>query len=225
MEIKHWDSTIERMRVSPSSARQVAGYAAEFRLSAGLTDSQVLQRNAQNTADISIGGTARWTRRKNDRSSHSLERSKPVKGWTWKPVATVHGDTWTGTVPGVPMGGPYTIEFRSSGATPVVIKDMLVGDLWILAGQSNMEGVGDLENVQPPDPRVHSFDQLDRWGVAQEPLHNLVGPSIAFTGAIIPRHGSPARRSSRSIASARRALVSACRSRSRWSNEPACLSG
>ena len=38
-----------------------------------------------------------------------------------------------------------------------------------------MEGVGDLVNVQPPDPRVHSFDQLDRWGVAQEPLHNLPG--------------------------------------------------
>ena len=72
------------------------------------------------------------------------------------------------------MGGPYTIEFCSSGATPVVIKDMLVGDLWIFAGQSNMEGVGDLE-YSATGSAVHSFDQLDRWLVAQEPLHNLVG--------------------------------------------------
>jgi sialate O-acetylesterase len=97
------------------------------------------------------------------------------KGWSWKPVATAHSATWTGTVNGIPAGGPYTIELRSRGATPVVVEDILVGDLWILAGQSNMEGVGDLVNVQPADSRVHSFDQLDRWGVAQELLHNLPG--------------------------------------------------
>jgi sialate O-acetylesterase len=152
----------------------VALNAAEFRLSAGLTDSQVLQRNAQNSADINIGGTAEGLVGKSI-EGRVLSSGKPIKGWSWKPVATVQGATWTGTVNGIPTGGPYTIEFRSSGATPVVVKDILVGDLWILAGQSNMEGVGDLVNVQPPDPRVHSFDQFDRWGVAKEPLHNLPG--------------------------------------------------
>ena len=66
------------------------------------------------------------------------------------------------------------MEVRAGGSTTVV-GDVLVGDLWVLAGQSNMEGVGDLVDVQKPDPLVHSFDQLDAWGVAREPLHNLPG--------------------------------------------------
>jgi sialate O-acetylesterase len=152
----------------------IAAHAAEFRVSAGLTDQQVFQRNGQNTAEIKVAGTADGLAGKQI-EARVLSGAKAVRGWAWKSIATVDGATWTGALSGVPMGGPYNIEFRSAGATPVVVKDVLVGDLWILAGQSNMEGVGDLENVQPPDPRVHSFDQLDRWFLAQEPLHNLVG--------------------------------------------------
>ena len=162
------------MRLALLLLGSVALNAAEFRLSAGLADSQVLQRNAQNSADISIGGTAEGLAGKTI-EARVLSSGKAIKGWSWKTVATVPGATWAGTINGIPMGGPYTIEFRCPGATPVVVKDVLVGDLWILAGQSNMEGVGDLVNVQPPDPRVHSFGQLDRWGVAQDPLHNLPG--------------------------------------------------
>ena len=149
-------------------------YAAEFRVGVGLTDSQVFQRNAQNSADIKVGGSAEGLAGKQI-EARILAGGKPLKGWGWKPIATVESATWTGSLPGVPMGGPYNIEFRSAPATPVIVKDILVGDLWVLAGQSNMEGVGDLVNVQAPDPRVHSFDQLDRWLIAQEPLHNLPG--------------------------------------------------
>src|SRR3954447_18727744 len=137
----------------------IGAYAAEFRVGAGLTDSQVFQRNAQNTADIKVGGSAEGLAGKQI-EARILSGGKPVKGWSWKPIATVDSATWTGTLAAVPMGGPYNIEFRSSPATPVILKDILIGDLWVLAGQSNMEGVGDLVNVQPPDTRVHSFDQL-----------------------------------------------------------------
>ncbi len=43
----------------------------------------------------------------------------------------------------------------------------------MLAGQSNMEGVGDLANVEMPHELVHSFDMTDEWIVAEEPLHTL----------------------------------------------------
>jgi sialate O-acetylesterase len=48
-----------------------------------------------------------------------------------------------------------------------------VGDLWMLAGQSNMEGCGKLASpaVPPPHLLVHSFDMADRWTMAVEPLH------------------------------------------------------
>ncbi len=61
-------------------------------------------------------------------------------------------------------GGPYQV----GGA-----KNILVGDLWVLAGQSNMEGVGDLVDVETPHPLVHSFQSREAWTVAEEPLHWL----------------------------------------------------
>lgn len=44
-------------------------------------------------------------------------------------------------------------------------------DLWILAGQSNMEGLGELTEAMPPDERVWSFTSAGRWEIAAEPLH------------------------------------------------------
>lgn len=61
-------------------------------------------------------------------------------------------------------GGPYEV----GGA-----KNVLVGDLWVLAGQSNMEGVGDLVAVETPHQMVHSFQSREQWAAAEEPLHWL----------------------------------------------------
>jgi sialate O-acetylesterase len=46
-------------------------------------------------------------------------------------------------------------------------------DVWVLAGQSNMQGCGWLEGVLPPDPRVWSFTTAGQWQIAEEPLHRL----------------------------------------------------
>ena len=62
------------------------------------------------------------------------------------------------------VGGPYEV----GGA-----KNVLVGDLWILAGQSNMEGSADLVDVETPHPLVHSFQSREEWSPAEEPLHWL----------------------------------------------------
>ena len=64
----------------------------------------------------------------------------------------------------LPTGGPHTV----GGA-----KEVLVGDLWVLAGQSNMEGVGDLADVETPSAQVHSYQSREQWAVAEEPLHWL----------------------------------------------------
>ncbi len=44
-------------------------------------------------------------------------------------------------------------------------------DVWVLAGQSNMEGVGALAEAVPPDERVWCFTSAGQWDVAREPLH------------------------------------------------------
>ena len=56
-------------------------------------------------------------------------------------------------------------------------------DIFVLAGQSNMEGAGRLSEYTPLDTfgRVYSFGPDFKWQVAREPIAgNAVGPGLAF---------------------------------------------
>ncbi len=44
-------------------------------------------------------------------------------------------------------------------------------DVWVLAGQSNMQGCASLDEALAPDPRVRCFTSAGKWEVAEEPLH------------------------------------------------------
>jgi sialate O-acetylesterase len=74
-----------------------------------------------------------------------------------------------GCLKGVPVGGPYRLEVRV-GAQKATVADLLVGDLFILAGQSNMDGCGKLVDTEPPSRRVRCFYYDDRWATAEDPL-------------------------------------------------------
>jgi sialate O-acetylesterase len=145
--------------------------AQDFHIATGLAEQQVLQRNSSNEATARVIGSADLLDGKQIEA-----RVKSARGIVrpWAAVATVQNSAWSGDVKAIPMGGPYQIEFRAAGAKGVTIGNVLVGDLWVLAGQSNMEGVGDLVDLQQPDPKVHSFDLTDTWLQATEPLHTLV---------------------------------------------------
>ena len=52
-------------------------------------------------------------------------------------------------------------------------KNVLVGDLWVLAGQSNMEGCGKRVDMEESMPLVHSLQSCEEWALAEEPLHWL----------------------------------------------------
>jgi sialate O-acetylesterase len=79
-----------------------------------------------------------------------------------------------GKFAGVPTGGPYqvsvTVKVGDTQQTRSV-GPIFVGDLWVLAGQSNMQGIGDLIDVTPPHPKVMALEMNGRWVHAQEPLH------------------------------------------------------
>ena len=78
-----------------------------------------------------------------------------------------------GCLKGVPVGGPYTIELKAGGEA-LVIKDVLVGDIWLLGGQSNMQGYGLFPKTPlAANPLVRAFYMDDRWATAKDPLHNL----------------------------------------------------
>ena len=46
-------------------------------------------------------------------------------------------------------------------------------DVWVLAGQSNMQGCAWLHGALDPDPRIWTFSSAGRWELAAEPLHRL----------------------------------------------------
>ena len=87
-----------------------------------------------------------------------------------EPRLQTDGGALTGSLDGVPVGGPYTLQVTLSGSVLAEAPGLLVGDLWVLAGQSNMDGVGKLFDTEPPSDRVNAFYYDDRWGIAEDPL-------------------------------------------------------
>lgn len=82
-----------------------------------------------------------------------LQREKPVHVWgTSDPgtriivnmagikatAKTKKDGTWMATLPAMPAGGPYTMTV-STKRENIVINDVLVGEVWVCSGQSNME--------------------------------------------------------------------------------------
>ncbi len=71
---------------------------------------------------------------------------------------------------GLPTGGPYVLTL-TCGKETLEIPDIFVGDLWLMAGQSNMEGCALMKSVPEPHPLVRNFTMARRWEIAREPLH------------------------------------------------------
>lgn len=70
----------------------------------------------------------------------------------------------------IPVGGPWRITLRC-GAASVEVPDVFVGDVWLMAGQSNMEGCASRAGAAAPHPLIRCFTMARRWEQAREPLH------------------------------------------------------
>jgi len=107
---------------------------------------------------ISLVATAQWSLRlPSIISNHAvLQQSTEVKLWgwaqttspvkiscSWNPADTIYVTSgkdwcWTTTVKTPKAGGPYAITFMNAGQK-IVISDILIGEVWLCSGQSNME--------------------------------------------------------------------------------------
>lgn len=139
----------------------------------GAADYQVFQRGPGNNATIRLNGSAAAAAGKAV-EARLVAAGLPVPGFDWAAAGKVTGNTWTAELANVPTGGPYLLQLRAAGASAVTtVSNLLVGDLWILAGQSNMEGVGNLIDTPLPSAKVNSLDMTDAWVTAEDPLHRL----------------------------------------------------
>jgi sialate O-acetylesterase len=82
-----------------------------------------------------------------------LQRDEPIKVWgeaspretlsvafanqTASAQADEHGH-WHATLPAIPAGGPYALTVRAQSGPSQKVSDVLVGDVWLCSGQSNM---------------------------------------------------------------------------------------
>src|ERR1700754_2857907 len=97
---------------------------AEVELPAVIADSMVLQQKAE----VPLWGKAK---------SHS--KITVISSWSNKPYTTVAGadGSWKVIVATPTAGGPYTISFDDGKR--LVLKNILIGEVWLCSGQSNME--------------------------------------------------------------------------------------
>lgn len=122
-----------------------------------------------------------------------LQRDAPLPVWGWAAPgqrvriglagrsAEVDADAtgrWRATLAPLPAGGPHRLEV-AAGEQRVAVDDLLVGEVWLCAGQSNMEwpadngGFSAAELQRCEDPRLRFFTVAR--GTADEPHEDVVG--------------------------------------------------
>jgi len=126
-----------------------------------------------------------------------LQRGKPIPVWgtadpgekvtvEWrgqKVSTTADRDgKWRVTLKPMPAGGPYEMVIKGKNA--VVLKDILVGDVWVCSGQSNMEWPlflarnGEQEVASANYPQIRLF--IVPKAIADQPQEDL--PSGEWRG-------------------------------------------
>jgi hypothetical protein len=134
-----------------------------------------------------------------------------VAGCDWQPADMLPGQRWRLSLR-VPTGGLYRVEsrLRTPGAEWRLTGDRVwhvaVGDLWVIAGQSNAVGYGHGPVTDPPALGVSVLGGDERWRLATHPIFDPtntrhpanrdtgwvdVSPWLAFGREILNATGTP----------------------------------
>lgn len=140
-------------------------FNAKVKLPAYFGDGMVLQQNAS----VLMHGSA------NAGAKVTIKTS-----WSKKPVVTSAGadGAWSAQLSTPSYGGPYSISI-SDGSAPLTLSNVLVGEVWICAGQSNMEmpmkgfrgqpthGTADMILSASPSRSLRLFRQERGWATTE----------------------------------------------------------
>ncbi|RZL14118.1 MAG: sialate O-acetylesterase, partial [Hymenobacter sp.] len=123
-----------------------------------------------------------------------LQREAPVRIWGWaKPGEAVSvafqnktyrattglDGQWRVMLPAMQAGGPYDLTIKASNE--LTVKDILVGDVWLCSGQSNMETP--MSRVRDKYPEVIAKANNPRIRQFEVPLtYAFSGPKADLTG-------------------------------------------
>lgn len=148
----------------------------------GPSDWQIIQQDTRGFGVITTGG--RWVSEPKGKVEIRLafeDTGTSVNhALDWQPANTTPDGRWSATLTGIPAGGLYRLEtrFHPDGQTNGEwsprgdMRHFLgVGDLWIIAGQSNSAGYGRAPVYDPPEFGVHVFRNSEQWALAAHPLN------------------------------------------------------
>jgi sialate O-acetylesterase len=139
-----------------------------MRIESGLLAGQVLQRRGKAASAEVEGGCSA----EGEVLVTIARGAKPLAGWKQRRCGKAAGGRFRAELAGIPSGGPYAVAF-TIGRERLTVREVFVGDVWVLAGQSNMQGVGNLDRAPKPHPLVRAFTMDRRWGLAREPIHHM----------------------------------------------------
>ncbi|QQE77953.1 sialate O-acetylesterase [Alicyclobacillus sp. SO9] len=169
----------------------------------GPRDWQIIQRNEYGAASITLRGT--WNAMSDDDVNI---QARIVDEQTNAPVSASL-DWLSGTVDmeekrfeivlkGVPQGGLYRIEtrIRRTGEDRRALRGdyihhLGVGDIYVIAGQSNASGTGKGVVTDGPMLGVHLFANDEQWKLATHPLEDAQGTLHPITATGIFHGHSP----------------------------------
>ena len=139
-----------------------------MKIISGLFDRMVLQRGERNRCDSAVRGNG----------TPGADVFLRINRKSWKRVARVSSrGEFQFQLVGLPAGGPYHIELetraKGSRAESLSVRDVLVGDVWLAGGQSNMQGVGLLKFAEKPQREIRAFYMTDRWNIAKDTIHEV----------------------------------------------------
>jgi len=136
----------------------------------GITEGQVLQRNRAGLGKAALSGKTKPLAKI---EVCIFQNDRPLPTWERKAFRANKDGAFQLRLAGIPAGGPYRLR-AGADDDEWDIGEFFVGDVWVLAGQSNMEGCGSMQQPSGPHPLVRSFSLRREWRFAADPLHVLV---------------------------------------------------
>ena len=125
---------------------------AQLSVPSFFSDHMVLQREKP----INIWGTA-----------SAGERISVTLGKAQKSTRTDKNGKWSVSLPPMQAGGPYTLNVKSLKQT-LSFTDILIGEVWICSGQSNMEFRLRSANHATEEVAAANYPQIRSFNVIQE---------------------------------------------------------
>lgn len=130
----------------------------------GINDGMVMQRNADDICQIQITVSEEEAGQLKD-AYYTGENgiSYPLG------ISKTQSSSWQ--LRGIPVGGPYKVTLGKQE-----FSNIYVGDVWLLAGQSNMEGVAEFTEEDRnyiPRQEIRALHMANYWIPAEPVLHKL----------------------------------------------------